>query len=370
MANWPTVRMDTNRDDSLCFACGQNNPIGLKLNFRREGSGARADFTPGEHFQGWPGLVHGGITVLLLDEAMTYAVLFAGLNAVTAKIEAKIKKPVGVNEPLTVTATVLRKTRKIVETSAMVTMQDGSTVAEANATHFVVSPVTKEAAPGKSRAVIWDLDGVIADTAPFHLAAWEETFRRRGIAFSAEAFRRTFGQRNDAIIKSVLGDNVSPAEIDSLGAEKETCFRHNINGKVKALPGVIELIRALRQHGFRQVVASSAPAANVRLVLDNLGITPDFQAVISGDEVPAGKPAPDIFLRAARRLGVPAGDCIVIEDAVAGITAAKRAGMRCVAVTTSHPRHSLAEADLVVDSLKELNVETLEKLLVNASRLM
>jgi len=218
--------------------------------------------------------------------------------------------------------------------------------------------------PGKgARAVIWDMDGVIADTAPYHFRAWHDAFHKRGVNFTEDDFRRHFGQRNDTIIRSALGDKVSQSEVDFIAREKEQTFRRMVRQNIKALPGAVELIRALKQHGFRMALASSAPIENIRLVTQRLGISGYFHSVVTGRDVTEGKPSPQGFLLAAQKLGVEPRQCIVVEDAVAGVTAAKRAGMHCLAVTNTHPREGLMEADLVVDTLEEVTVDDLEGLL-------
>ena len=215
----------------------------------------------------------------------------------------------------------------------------------------------------ENKAVIWDMDGVIAATAPYHLKAWQEVFRKRGIDFTKKQFSRHFGQRNDAIIKGAMGEDVSSEEMETIADEKEKSFRRRIGQDVKALPGVIELLNSLLQHGFKIALASSAPMENIDFITRSLGINSIFQSIITGHEVPRGKPSPDVFLLAAQRLGVKPANCIVIEDAVAGITAAKTAGMFCLAVTNTHPRASLSEADLIVDSLATIDVLDLENIL-------
>jgi beta-phosphoglucomutase family hydrolase len=219
----------------------------------------------------------------------------------------------------------------------------------------------------RSKAVIWDMDGVIADTAPYHLKAWQGVFRKRGVNFTEEDFRRNFGQRNDTIIRNTLGEDISQSEIDVIASDKERNFRHRVRQNIKPLPGAIKLITSLKEHGFSVALASSAPMENIQLVIRGLGIESSFQAIVSGKEVTEGKPSPQVFLLAAERLGVEPKDCIVIEDAVAGVTAAKRAGMYCLAVTGTHPRHSLTEADLVVNTLEAVSTNALEGLF-NPSR--
>jgi len=213
------------------------------------------------------------------------------------------------------------------------------------------------------KAIIWDMDGVIADTAPCHLKAWQQVFQKRGVKFTEEDFKHNFGQRNDTIIRNVRGQDTSQSEIEAISREKENSFRNMVRQKIKPLPGVINLIKLLAEHKFKMALASSAPIENIRLLITGLDINSYFQAIISGKEVTEGKPNPQGFLLAAQRLGVKPENCIVVEDAVAGVTAAKRAGMCCLAVTNTHPRRSLSEADLIVDTLETISVNDLERLI-------
>jgi len=144
MRTWKGFAPQSVEDYSMCFACGQENPNGLKLRFRKEGETVKTEFTPGECHQGWPGIVHGGIIETLLDEAMCYApFLFHGMYCVTAKIEVRIRQPVPAGQRLLISSNVVRKTRKLVETEANIILEDGSPVAEGKATMYVVSESKK-----------------------------------------------------------------------------------------------------------------------------------------------------------------------------------------------------------------------------------
>ncbi|MFC1979638.1 HAD family hydrolase [Chloroflexota bacterium] len=215
----------------------------------------------------------------------------------------------------------------------------------------------------RAKAVIWDMDGVIADTAPYHLRAWQHVFHKRGVSFPEEDFKHHFGQRNDTIIRSVLGEQVSLSEVEAIAGEKESAFRKALGHKLKPLPGAINLLKAQREHGFKIALASSAPIENIRMVTRGIGVNNCFHSVVTGRDVAEGKPSPQGFLLAARKLGVDPGRCIVIEDAVAGVAAAKRSGMLCIAVTNTQPRESLMEADLIVESLEEVTVAGLVELI-------
>ena len=215
---------------------------------------------------------------------------------------------------------------------------------------------------GKFEAVVWDMDGVIADTAHYHFKAWQEVFQKRGVNFIEDDFKRIFGQRNDTIIRNTVGGGISPSEVDIIAAEKEENYRKRVANNIKPLPGAMELISSLGENGVKMAIASSAPMENIQLVTLGLSINDCFQAIVWGREVTEGKPSPQGFLLAARKLEVEPGNCVVIEDAVAGVTAAKRAGMKCLAVTNTHPAMSLAEADIVVDTLEVVSMDDLAKL--------
>jgi len=145
MVTLPQVSINTDLSEGLCFGCGQNNPIGLKLSFRQDGKTARAEFTPSQLYQGWPGVVHGGIIICMLDEAMSYAAHFEGISCLTAKMEIKLKRPTLIGEPLIITSSITRNTRRLIETEAKVCLKDGSLVAESTATQFVVETKSGDA---------------------------------------------------------------------------------------------------------------------------------------------------------------------------------------------------------------------------------
>jgi len=211
-------------------------------------------------------------------------------------------------------------------------------------------------------AVLWDLDGVIADTADYHYGGWQEVFGQRGVAFTREDFMRHFGQRHDTIIRFALGDDISREEFDVITRQKQGKYRQLVADNIKPLPGAIELIKSLNKNKIRTAIASSAPLENIEIIIRGLGIEDCFQAIACGTEVPEGKPSPQIFLLAAEKLGTEPGNCVVIEDAIAGVAGANQAGMKCIAVTNSHPVSSLREADLIVSTLKAIDVGDLERL--------
>ena len=215
----------------------------------------------------------------------------------------------------------------------------------------------------EGEAVIWDMDGVIADTAPYHFSAWQEIFRKRGAEFTIEDFKHSFGLRNDTIIRNILWEETAQGETEAIAQEKEETFRSMIGQKIKPLPGAVELIKSLRENRFKIAIASSAPMENIQLITGSLGIDNCFQSIVTGQDVTEGKPSPQGFLLAAQRLGVEPKNCLVIEDAVAGVTAAKRAGMPCLAITNTHPRQSLKEADFIGNTLEKVTIDDIEGLI-------
>ncbi len=211
-------------------------------------------------------------------------------------------------------------------------------------------------------AVLWDMDGVIADTMQYHYSAWRDILKEMGITLTKDEFRPLFGQRHDNIIRYALGDNLSAAEIEALSDKKQALYRQRVAQHIKALPGVMVLIKSLDENKIKNALASSATRENVDIIVEGLGIEKCFQAYVNGTEVAEGKPSPLIFQLAAKKLNVSPAGCVVIEDAIAGVAAAKAGGMKCIAVTNSNPREKLAGADLVVDSLEEVDIEVLKGL--------
>jgi len=209
--------------------------------------------------------------------------------------------------------------------------------------------------------MIWDLDGVIIDSADEHRRAWQRLAREEGVTLTDADFWATFGKRNDDIF-AILWGPLSPEELRRLADRKEAYFRELIRETAAPLPGAMELMQSLHEAGFSQALASSAPIENIQLISDVLGLERYLSVLVSGETVPRGKPAPDIFLKAATELGVEPAHCLVIEDAVAGVEAAHAAGMRCISVAGNRDLPGLRKAELMVRSLVEVDVERVRAL--------
>ena len=211
------------------------------------------------------------------------------------------------------------------------------------------------------RAVIWDLDGVIIDSANEHRGAWQRLAREEGISFTDADFWATFGKRNDDIFATQWG-LLSPQEAKVLADRKESYFRELIRETAAPLPGAMELMQSLHEAGFAQALASSTPIENIELISEVIGLKRYLTVLVSGETVPHGKPAPDIFLKAAQKLGYQPEYCLVIEDAVAGVQAAHAAGMRCISVAGDRDLPGLRQAELMVKNLTEVDVKRVQVL--------
>jgi beta-phosphoglucomutase len=210
----------------------------------------------------------------------------------------------------------------------------------------------------KAKAVIFDLDGVLIDSAEPHHQSWRLLAKELGQDVTAEQFAASFGRQNRDIIPMLFGPDLDD-RVGELSARKEELYRELVRGRLPAIPGGAELVGECRRAGLKLAIGSSTPRANIDLALDELGLADCFDVIVSDADVARGKPDPEVFLTAARRLGVPPRDCVVIEDAPSGVQAALAAGMKVVGLTTQHPPERLAQAHLVVDQLTGLSWETI-----------
>ncbi|HYY93366.1 MAG TPA: HAD family phosphatase [Pyrinomonadaceae bacterium] len=203
----------------------------------------------------------------------------------------------------------------------------------------------------RRRAVLWDVDGTLIDSSEYHWLSWRDALAAENFPLARERFAETFGQRNDEILRAYFPRR-TPEEIARVGDAKEVRYRELIRERgITLLPGVRRWLDQLRRDGWLQAVASSAPRLNLDAIMSALGLEDYFAAVASAEDVTAGKPDPQVFLAAARKLSVAPSACIVVEDAPAGTEAARRARMRSIGVLSSHAE---LRADIVVRTLEEL----------------
>jgi beta-phosphoglucomutase family hydrolase len=210
-------------------------------------------------------------------------------------------------------------------------------------------------------AFLFDLDGVIVDSNGLHVESWKEVARRHKFDCPDPDHIGKCGLRTGAVIRELLHWPVSAEEAVQIGYEKEEIYREWIRQDgIRPISGVREFLEAARRGGIPCAVGSSAPRENVDLCLQTLNLKDSFLATVSGEDVRRGKPAPDIFLRAAERIGAPPAGCLVFEDAPAGVAAAHAAGMRAVALLTSHTREELAGADVLLADFAGLSPRVIQ----------
>jgi len=206
-------------------------------------------------------------------------------------------------------------------------------------------------------AVIFDVDGVLVDSYAAHFESWLALAKESGFEFTEPQFAVSFGRTSRDIIAQLWGEGRSDEELARMDARKEALYREIIARDFPAMDGARELIAALKSAGFKLAVGSSGPPENIALALSGLGCREAFDATIHGMQVQRGKPDPQVFLLASQALNVPPERCAVVEDAPAGVEAARRAGMAAIALTGTAPRPQLARAHRIVDSLRELSPE-------------
>jgi HAD superfamily hydrolase (TIGR01509 family) len=212
-----------------------------------------------------------------------------------------------------------------------------------------------------ARAVLWDMDGTLIDSEEFHWISWRNTMANEGITITRDQFLASFGQRNDSIIPRWLGAASTPESVERIGDAKEKLYRHLVRKDgISPLPGVASWLNRLHNQGWLQAIASAAPRANVEVVLEALSAARFFEGIVSAEDVRRGKPDPEVYLTAASLVGATPDRCIVVEDAVAGVEGARRAGMRSIGV--SHNGKQLP-ADIVVKSLDLLEPDAFDRLL-------
>lgn len=214
------------------------------------------------------------------------------------------------------------------------------------------------------QAVLFDVDGVLIDSYAAHFHSWQALATENGRTCTEAEFVAGFGRTSrEVILEQWSDDDLTDARIQQLDDRKEELFREIVSRDFPAMDGARDLIDTLHAAGIRIALGSSGPPENVNLVIEQLGIGNVVEVAITGTDVTRGKPDPQVFQLAAERLNVEPKTCVVVEDAPAGIQAAHAAGMKCVGLaSTGRTPAELSAADLVVDSLNQLEPVTFHEL--------
>ncbi len=211
------------------------------------------------------------------------------------------------------------------------------------------------------KGILWDLDGVIADTQTYHLEALRQAMTAYGFQASEEIVQRMFGTTTLKILAAILEDHNDPALLEEMKDAHSRFFCESIAGHVEIFPGVEDCLKMFAGKGLRQAIASSSTMEIIDGIVDELGLRVYFQAIVSGADLPP-KPDPAVFRKAAGALGLSPQECVVIEDSPMGIESAHAAGARCIAVGTSRPLEALSAAEVRVGRLDELIVDVLDRI--------
>ena len=210
------------------------------------------------------------------------------------------------------------------------------------------------------------MDGVLVDNVDHHVEAWRCFGHELRKDLTEEAIRETFGQRNREMLEALLGRSLSDQGVQQHGERKEELYRKLMGPdlQAKAVPGLVDFLSQLKEQDYRMAVATSGPPENANFVLDGLGIRNYFHAVVTGADVVRGKPDPEIFLLAAKQLGLSPWRCVVFEDSSSGIAAARQAGSPCVALATTHQTEELCKflPDLIIRDFREVNPDRVSEL--------
>jgi|SRR5690606_18242180 len=210
----------------------------------------------------------------------------------------------------------------------------------------------------KNFAAIFDMDGVIAHTNPYHAKAFEVFFDRHKISYNEQQFEQhMYGKHNSYIFSHFFGRKIFGEELLSLEDEKEGLFREIYKSEAKSLPYLQEFLTDLKEHDFKLGVATSAPRANMDLILDALAIRPFFQSTLGSENVSLHKPHPEVYLKSAANLGVDPQHCMVFEDSFSGVTAGLNAGMQVVGVLSSHKQEELPVCTSYIPHYKHIDAK-------------
>lgn len=216
--------------------------------------------------------------------------------------------------------------------------------------------------------IIFDMDGVVVDNDRYHMEAWVKIAQQYGLSLTRERYQQEMnGRTMAACIDMLFGDRAQAPEIARFGEEKEALYREIYRPHIRAAHGLPGLLETLQQANIPCALATSAPTVNVDFVMEHTGLRPFFQSIIDDSGVKNGKPDPEIFLSSAANLGREAQHCLVFEDSLMGIRAARNANMKVVGLATTLPASQLTHADAVIADFREISLSQLRSLIDGAT---
>lgn len=216
----------------------------------------------------------------------------------------------------------------------------------------------------KSFAVLFDMDGVICHTNPFHAKAFERFFDKYNIPYTEKEFEEhMYGKHNSYIMTHFFKRTISGDELVQLENEKESLFREIYKQEIEPIPHYLTFLDDLKSKGFKTAVATSAPLANLKLIVDELKMETKMESLLASEHVTQHKPHPEVYLKSAEKLGVPPSACVVFEDSFPGVTAARNAGMKVVGVLSSHRKEELPPCALYIHDYSEIDAQRVLDLL-------
>lgn len=208
------------------------------------------------------------------------------------------------------------------------------------------------------------MDGVICHTNPFHAKAFERFFDKYNIPYTEKEFEEyMYGKHNSYIMTHFFKRVIEGTELKELEDEKESLFREIYQQDVVPLPNYLSFLDDLKSNGFKTAVATSAPLANLKLIVDTLDIGGKMESLLASEDVNLHKPHPEVYLKSADKLGIQPSECVVFEDSYSGVTAALNAGMKVVGVLSSHQKEDLPPCSLYIHDYSEINAERVINLL-------
>ncbi|OIR03399.1 fructose-1-phosphate phosphatase YqaB [mine drainage metagenome] len=214
--------------------------------------------------------------------------------------------------------------------------------------------------------VAFDLDGTLIDNNAYHILSWQEFYKRRNRSFTSQEFIEHFnGKTNADVLKYIFHPNLTAEETHRYTEEKEKIYREIYAPHIKPVAGLINLLELLHQQNIPMVIATSGIPVNIEFMLQHIPIAKYFKTIINSTHISHGKPHPEIYQIAAKELGFAPEKCIAFEDAVAGVQSAKSAGLKTIALTTTHQPTELKQADKIVKDFTEITMEMMQAVLKN-----